>query len=69
MLVTLLIPVSATALGMLVLGERLAPHQIAGAFVIASALVVDRRAADRLDRRAAGARRVTGLSRRTGPCA
>ena len=40
MLVTLLIPVSATALGVLVLGERLAPHQIAGALVIASALVV-----------------------------
>ena len=37
MLVTLLIPVSATALGVLVLGERLAPHQIAGALVIASA--------------------------------
>jgi drug/metabolite transporter (DMT)-like permease len=40
MLVTLLIPVSAAALGVLVLGERLAPHQIAGALVIASALVV-----------------------------
>jgi drug/metabolite transporter (DMT)-like permease len=40
MLVTLLIPVSATALGVLVLGERLAPHQVAGALVIASALVV-----------------------------
>lgn len=40
MLVTLLIPVSAAALGTLVLGERLAPHQIAGALVIASALVL-----------------------------
>ena len=40
MLVTLLIPVSATTLGVFVLGERLAPHQIAGALVIASALVV-----------------------------
>ena len=40
MLVTLLIPVSATALGALVLGERLAAHQIAGALVIASALAV-----------------------------
>ena len=40
MLVTLLIPVSATALGALVLGERLAPNQIAGALVIASALLV-----------------------------
>ena len=40
MLVTLLIPVSATALGTLVLDESLAPHQIAGALVIASGLVV-----------------------------
>ena len=40
MLVTLLIPVSATALGALVLGERLAAKQIAGALVIASALLV-----------------------------
>jgi drug/metabolite transporter (DMT)-like permease len=40
MLVTLLIPVSATALGTLVLGESLASHQIAGALVIASGLVV-----------------------------
>ena len=40
MLVTLLIPLSATALGVLVLDERLAPHQVAGALVIASALVV-----------------------------
>jgi drug/metabolite transporter (DMT)-like permease len=44
MLVTLLIPVSATALGALVLGERLAANQIAGALVIASAfLVIDGR--------------------------
>lgn len=40
MLVTLLIPVSASALGVFVLGERLAPHQIAGALVIASGLAV-----------------------------
>lgn len=40
MLVTLLIPVSATGLGALVLGERLALNQIAGALVIASALLV-----------------------------
>ena len=40
MLVTLLIPVSATALGTLVLGESLAPHQVAGALVIASGLIV-----------------------------
>jgi drug/metabolite transporter (DMT)-like permease len=40
MLVTLLIPVSGTTLGVLVLGERLAPHQIVGALVIASGLVV-----------------------------
>jgi drug/metabolite transporter (DMT)-like permease len=40
MLVTLLIPVSATTLGTFVLGESLTLHQIAGALVIASALVV-----------------------------
>jgi drug/metabolite transporter (DMT)-like permease len=40
MLVTLLIPVTATALGILVLGERLAINQIAGALVIASGLAV-----------------------------
>jgi drug/metabolite transporter (DMT)-like permease len=39
MLVTLLIPVSATALGTLVLGESLAPQQAVGALVIASGLV------------------------------
>jgi len=40
MLVTLLIPVTATALGVLILGEALAPNQIAGALIIASGLVV-----------------------------
>ena len=40
MLVTLLIPVTATGLGALVLGERLALNQILGALIIASALVV-----------------------------
>ena len=40
MLVTLLIPVTATALGVLVLDETLTIHQIAGALIIASGLVV-----------------------------
>jgi drug/metabolite transporter (DMT)-like permease len=40
MLVTLLIPVSATFLGVACLNERLTLHQIAGAIVIASGLVV-----------------------------
>lgn len=40
MLVTLLIPVTAILLGWLVLGEPLAPREIAGALVIGSALVV-----------------------------
>ena len=40
MLVTLLIPVTATALGVLVLGETLSINQVAGALVIASGLVV-----------------------------
>lgn len=40
MLVTLLIPVTATALGVLVLGETLTMQQIAGALIIASGLVV-----------------------------
>jgi drug/metabolite transporter (DMT)-like permease len=40
MLVTLLIPVTATGLGALVLGERLALNQIAGALIIASGLLV-----------------------------
>jgi drug/metabolite transporter (DMT)-like permease len=39
MLVTLLIPVTATFLGFALLNETLAPHQIAGAVVIASGLV------------------------------
>jgi drug/metabolite transporter (DMT)-like permease len=40
MLVTLLIPVTATALGVLVLGEALSPNQIAGGMIIASGLIV-----------------------------
>ncbi len=40
MLVTLLIPVTATALGVLVLGESLSINQITGALIIASGLVV-----------------------------
>jgi drug/metabolite transporter (DMT)-like permease len=40
MLVTLLIPVTATALGVLVLDETLTVYQIAGALIIASGLVV-----------------------------
>lgn len=40
MLVTLLIPVTAILLGTLVLGEPLSAHEIAGAFVIGSALLV-----------------------------
>jgi drug/metabolite transporter (DMT)-like permease len=40
MLVTLLIPVSATALGVLLLGEALTPQQVIGALVIGSGLVV-----------------------------
>ena len=40
MLVTLLIPVTATLLGVLILGEAVTPHQIAGALVIASGLAV-----------------------------
>jgi drug/metabolite transporter (DMT)-like permease len=40
MLVTLLIPITATALGVLVLGEALTPNQVAGALVIASGLIV-----------------------------
>lgn len=56
MLVTLLIPVSATALGTLVLGESLAPHQIAGALVIASGLlVIDGRLVGWMGRRRLGA--------------
>src|SRR5262249_31972328 len=52
MLVTLLIPVTATILGVLVLGESLTQHQVAGAFIIASGLVViDGRLLDWLGRR------------------
>ena len=40
MLVTLLIPITATALGVLLLGETLTKQQIAGALIIASGLVV-----------------------------
>ena len=40
MLVTLLIPVTATALGVLILDETLTSNQIAGALVIASGLVI-----------------------------
>jgi drug/metabolite transporter (DMT)-like permease len=40
MLVTLLIPVTATALGVLILGEALTAHQVAGALIIASGLIV-----------------------------
>jgi drug/metabolite transporter (DMT)-like permease len=40
MLVTLLIPVTATALGVLVLGEALTAYQVAGALIIASGLIV-----------------------------
>jgi drug/metabolite transporter (DMT)-like permease len=39
MLVTLLIPVTATVLGVLILGETITLHQIAGALVIASGLL------------------------------
>jgi drug/metabolite transporter (DMT)-like permease len=40
MLVTLLIPVTATALGIAVLGEALRASEIAGALIIASALII-----------------------------
>ena len=40
MLVTLMIPPSAIALGVLVLGETLSPRQIAGALIIGSGLLV-----------------------------
>ena len=40
MLVTLLIPVTAALLGVLILGESLASNQMAGALIVASALVV-----------------------------
>lgn len=54
MLVTLLIPVTATALGVVVLDEALTPNQVIGAVVIASALVV-------IDGRLLG--RITGRTR------
>lgn len=40
MLVTLLIPVTAILLGVLVLGEKISPREIVGALVIGSALLV-----------------------------
>jgi drug/metabolite transporter (DMT)-like permease len=40
MLVTLLVPVTAILLGALVLGEHIAPREIAGALVIGSALLL-----------------------------
>ena len=40
MLVTLLVPVTAILLGWLVLGEQISLHEIAGALVIGSALLV-----------------------------
>jgi drug/metabolite transporter (DMT)-like permease len=40
MLVTLLIPVTAILLGYLALGEKISPHEIAGALVIGSALLL-----------------------------
>jgi drug/metabolite transporter (DMT)-like permease len=40
MLVTLLIPVTAILLAYLVLGENISPHEIIGALVIGSALVL-----------------------------
>jgi drug/metabolite transporter (DMT)-like permease len=52
MLVTLLIPVTATVLGVLILGEVLTPNQVAGAFIIALALVlIDGRLLERRGRR------------------
>jgi drug/metabolite transporter (DMT)-like permease len=51
MLVTLLIPVTAILLGWLVLGEPISMHEIAGAIVIGSALlVIDGRVLDLLRR-------------------
>jgi drug/metabolite transporter (DMT)-like permease len=63
MLVTLLIPVTATVLGVALLNETLTQHQIAGALVIGSGLVViDGRLLRRLGRR--GMERA--LNRRVG---
>jgi drug/metabolite transporter (DMT)-like permease len=51
MLVTLLIPVTAIVLGYLVLGEQIAPREIAGALVIGSALLlIDGRVLERFRR-------------------
>lgn len=51
MLVTLLIPVTAILLGVLVLGETISPREVAGAMVIGSALlVIDGRVLDWLRR-------------------
>jgi drug/metabolite transporter (DMT)-like permease len=51
MLVTLLIPVTATALATLVLGEQIANHQAFGALAIAAGLlVIDGRVPVRLQR-------------------
>jgi drug/metabolite transporter (DMT)-like permease len=51
MLVTLLIPVTAILLGYLVLGEQISPHEILGALVIGSALLlIDGRALEMLRR-------------------
>jgi drug/metabolite transporter (DMT)-like permease len=55
MLVTLLIPVTAILLGVLVLGEPLTAREVAGAFIIASALlVIDGRVLGWVRRRAWG---------------
>ena len=40
MLVTLLIPITATGLGAAFLGEEITPHQIAGALIIGSGLLI-----------------------------
>lgn len=57
MLVTLLIPATATLLGVLILGETLSSHQVIGAVVIASGLVViDGRLVARLSRKVTAAR-------------
>lgn len=54
-LVTLLIPVTATALGVLILGETLTANQVAGAVVIGSGLVaIDGRVFEWLGRRGVG---------------
>jgi drug/metabolite transporter (DMT)-like permease len=74
MLVTLLIPATATALATLVLGEQLASHQAFGALAIAAGLlVIDGRALARLQRqrlKCADSRRSAATQtakRETGP--